>query len=188
MVLVGWLVAFAVQGSVAAPGRTTAEQRAHELTELRQAARAEAVAFMSIDYRRMDQMRAPVLAGATGAFKKQFKQAEAIAFLTVDYRRMDQIIDRILEGATGKFKKEFESTLKVLKPGVVAQEVVAKGSVRELGVGTFDGDSATVFVSGISRARSKETEGKFRTMPTRLRLDMTKVGKRWLVSNLEYVG
>jgi Mce-associated membrane protein len=153
VVLVVWLGAFAVHGSVAAPGRTPAEQQAHELTEIRQAA-----------------------------------QAEAIAFLTVDYRRMDQIIDRILEGATGKFKKEFESTLKVLKPGVVAQEVVAKGSVRELGVGTFDGDSATVFVSGISRARSKETEGKFRTMPTRLRLDMTKVGKRWLVSNLEYVG
>jgi Mce-associated membrane protein len=152
VVLVAWLVVFAVHGSVAAPGRTPAEQQAHELTEIRQAA-----------------------------------QAEAIAFLTVDYRRMDQIIDRILEGATGKFKKEFESTLKVLKPGVVAQEVVAKGSVRELGVGTFDGDSATVFVSGISRARSKETEGKFRTMPTRLRLDMTKVGKRWLVSNLEYV-
>jgi Mce-associated membrane protein len=153
VVLVAWLAVFAVRGSVAAPGRTHAEEQAHELTEIRQAA-----------------------------------QAEAIAFLTVDYRRMDQIIDRILEGATGKFRKEFESTLKVLKPGVVAQEVVAKGAVRELGLGTFDGDSATVFVSGTSRARSKETEGKFRTMPTRLRLDMTKVGKRWLVSNLEYVG
>ena len=40
VVLVGWLVAFAVHGSVAAPGQTPAEQQAHELTAIRQAATA----------------------------------------------------------------------------------------------------------------------------------------------------
>lgn len=149
--LVVWLGAFAVHGSVAAPGRTPAEELTEELTEIRQAARDEAVAFMSIDYRRMDQMRARVLAGATGAFKKQFKAAEA------------------------------------LDPGVIRQEVLAKGFVKEIGIGTFDRDSATVFVSAGSRVRSKETKGKVRELVSRLRFDMAKVGDRWLVSKVEPV-
>lgn len=151
MALVVWLGAFAVHGSVAAPGRTPAEEMSAELTDIRQAARDEAVAFMSIDYRRMDQMRARVLAGATGAFKKQFKAAEA------------------------------------LDPGVIRQEVLAKGFVKEIGIGTFDRDSATVFVAAGSRVRSKETKGKVRELVSRLRFDMTKVGDRWLVSKVEPV-
>jgi Mce-associated membrane protein len=151
VVLVGWLGAFAVHGSVAAPGLTPAEERAHELGDLRQAARTEALAFLTVDYRRMDQGRDRVLAGATGTFKKQFKSA------------------------------------KVLDPGVIRAEVVSKGYVKEIGVGTFDRDSATVFISAGSHVRSKETNGKVRELVSRLRFDMTKVGDRWLVSNLEPV-
>jgi len=149
--LVVWLGAFAVHGRVAAPGRTPAEEQSAELTDIRQAARAEAVAFMTIDYRRMDATRNRVLAGATGAFKKQFRAAKA------------------------------------LDPGVVRQEVVAKGFVREIGIGTFDRDSATVFISAGSQVRSKETKGKVRELVSRLRFDMTKVGDRWLVSKVEPV-
>ena len=152
VVLVGWLVAFAVHGSVAAPGQTPAEQQAHELAAIRQAARSEAVAFQTIDYRRMDQTRDRVLAGATGKFKKQFKSAKA------------------------------------LDPGVIGQKVVAKGYIREIGIGTFDDDSATVFVAGGSNVRSKDTHGEVRRLVSRLRFDMTKVGDHWLVSNVEPVG
>lgn len=146
-----WLGAFAVHGGVAAPGSTPAEEQSEALTTIRQAARDEAVAFMTVDYRRMDQTRNRVLAGATGAFKKQFKSA------------------------------------KVLDPGVIREEVVAKGYVKEIGVGTFDRDSATVFISAGSHVRSKETKGKVRELVSRLRFDMTKVGDRWLVSKLEPV-
>ena len=152
VVLVGWLVAFAVQGSVAAPGRTPAEERAHELTELRQAARDEAVAF-----------------------------------LTIDYRRMDQVTDRVLAGATGAFKKQYQSSAKVLKETAVSQDSVAKGYVKEIGIGTFDSDSATVFVSAGSKVKNKGTEGKVEDRTWRMRFDMTPVGDRWLVSQLEFV-
>ena len=78
VVLVGWLGAFAVHGSVAAPGRTPAEQRAHELTEIRQAAQAEAIAFLTVDYRRMDQVTDRVLEGATGKFKKEYESSAKV--------------------------------------------------------------------------------------------------------------
>ena len=151
--LVLWLGAFAVHGSVAAPGRTPAEERAHELTELRQAARAETVAF-----------------------------------LTIDYRQMDRVTDRVLAGATGTFKKQYKSSVKVLKQTAVSQDSMAKGYVKEIGVGTFDSDSGTVFISAGSKVKNKGTKGKVEDRTWRMRFDMTKVGDRWLVSQLEFVG
>lgn len=153
VVLVAWLVVFAVHGSVAAPGRTHAEERAHEFTQVRRAA-----------------------------------QAEAVAFLTIDYRRMDQVTDRVLAGATGAFKKQYQASAKVLKQTAVSQDSIAKGYVKEIGVGTVDADSATVFVSAGSKVKNKGTKGKFEDRTWRMRFNMTKVGDRWLVSQLEFVG
>jgi len=151
--LVVWLGAFAVHGSVAAPGLTPAEQRAQAITDLRQAARAEAVAF-----------------------------------LTIDYRRMDQVTDRVLAGATGSFKKQYKSSVKVLKQAAESQDSLAKGYVKEIGVGTFDRDSATVFISAGSKVKNNGTKGKVEDRIWRMRFNMTKVGDRWLVSQLEFVG
>lgn len=153
VVLVAWLVAFAVRGSVAAPGKTPAEQQAQELTEIRQAARSEAVAF-----------------------------------LTIDYRRMDQVSDRVLAGATGQFKKQYGSSVKLLKEAAVSQDSLAKGYVKEIGIGAFDSDSATVFVSAGSKVKNKGTKGKFEDRTWRIRFNMTQDSDRWLVSQLEFVG
>lgn len=73
LVLCGWLVLFAVQGSAAAPGSTPAEGRAQEQADITRAARAEALAFLEIDHKRMDELTDRVLAGATGDFKKQYE-------------------------------------------------------------------------------------------------------------------
>ena len=153
VVLVAWLVVFAVRGSLAAPGRTPAEQQAHEFAQLRRAARAEAVAF-----------------------------------LTIDHRRMDQVTERVLAGATGSFKKQYKSSLKVLKEAAVSQDSLAKGYVKEIGVGTVDDDSATVFISAGSKVKNKGTKGKVEDRTWRMRFNMTKVDDRWLVSQLEFVG
>ena len=71
--LLGWLVLFAVRGDVAAPGSTAAETQAQEHSEIRRAARAEALAFLTIDHTKMDQLTEQVLDGATGDFKKQYQ-------------------------------------------------------------------------------------------------------------------
>ena len=71
--LCGWLVVFAVEGSAAAPGSTPAEERAREYADIKRAARAEALAFLTIDHTRMDELTARVLEGATGTFKKQYR-------------------------------------------------------------------------------------------------------------------
>jgi len=71
--LLGWLVLFAVRGDVAAPGSTPAEEQAQEFADIERAARAETVAFLTIDHTKMDELTARVLDGATGPFKKQYE-------------------------------------------------------------------------------------------------------------------
>jgi Mce-associated membrane protein len=73
--LVGWLAVFAIRGSVAAPGSTPAEEQARAYTDIRRAARAETVAFLTVDHTRMDELTDRVLAGATGDFKKQYQES-----------------------------------------------------------------------------------------------------------------
>ena len=71
--LLGWLMLFAVRGDVAAPGSTPAEERAQEHAAISRAARAETLAFLTIDHTKMDQLTEKVLDGATGDFKKQYQ-------------------------------------------------------------------------------------------------------------------
>jgi Mce-associated membrane protein len=73
--LLGWLVLFAVRGAVAAPGSTPAEEQAQEHSDIRRAARAETLAFLTIDHTKMDELTDRVLDGATGEFKKQYQSS-----------------------------------------------------------------------------------------------------------------
>lgn len=75
VVLLAWLVLFAVRGSAAAPGSTPAEGKSQEYADITKAARAETLAFLAIDHKRMDPLTSRVLDGATGAFKKQYKSS-----------------------------------------------------------------------------------------------------------------
>ncbi len=77
IVLVGWLVMFAVRGSAAAPGSTPAESRAAQYADITQAARTQTLAFLAVDHTKMDELTKKVLAGATGEFKKQYQSSLA---------------------------------------------------------------------------------------------------------------
>ena len=54
--LCGWLALFAVRGSEAAPGSTPTEELAQQYTDIRRAARAETLAFLAVDHKRMDEL------------------------------------------------------------------------------------------------------------------------------------
>ena len=73
--LCGWLAAFAIRGGAAAPGSTPAEERAQQFADITRAARAETLAFLTIDHTKMDDLTARVLDGATGSFKKQYQSS-----------------------------------------------------------------------------------------------------------------
>lgn len=153
LVLVAWLVMFAVRGSAAAPGSTPAEARAEQYADVTRAARAE-----------------------------------TLAFLAVDHREMDKLTKRVLDGATGEFKKQYNTSLKSLMDAAISQESISTGKVEETGLGDVDDDSASVFVAASSKVQNKGTKGKIEDRSWRMKLTMAKVGDRWLVSQLEFVG
>jgi Mce-associated membrane protein len=64
------------RGAAATPGDSRAETLSRQYAEVTRAARAETLAFLTVDYRRMDPLIAKVLAGATGTFKQQYAGAK----------------------------------------------------------------------------------------------------------------
>ncbi len=97
LVLVAWLILFAVRGSAAAPGSTPAEARAEQYADVTRAARSEALAFLAVDHKKMDQLTKRVLDGATGEFKKQYQASlkslkeAAVTQESISTGRVDQI-------------------------------------------------------------------------------------------------
>lgn len=61
----------------ATPGDARAKRLSGEYQQVTAAARAETLAFLTVDHQHMDPLIAKVLAGATGDFKKQYSRARA---------------------------------------------------------------------------------------------------------------
>ena len=70
------------RGAAAAPGDSRAEKLSSQYDEVTEAARAETLAFLTVDYRNMDPLINKVLAGATGNFKDQYERAKDTLKLT----------------------------------------------------------------------------------------------------------
>ena len=65
------------EGAAATPGDSKAETLSRQYEDVTAAARAETLAFLTVDYKNMDPLIAKVLAGATGPFKEQYENAKA---------------------------------------------------------------------------------------------------------------
>ena len=64
------------RGAAAAPGDSRAESLSRQYDAVTKAARAETLAFLTVDYQNMDPLIAKVLAGSTGTFKEQYDRAK----------------------------------------------------------------------------------------------------------------
>jgi Mce-associated membrane protein len=75
LLVVASIVLF-TKGASAAPGDSRAERLSEDYAQVTKAARAETLAFLTVDYKDMDPLIAEVLAGATGTFKSQYEKAK----------------------------------------------------------------------------------------------------------------
>ena len=102
--LLGALVLALVVGGVVLGARWSEARATEQLyVDVRAAAKAEAVAFATLDHRTVEEDTARVLAGATGSFKRQFADS----------------VDQLTELAV---QNESVSTGKVLSVGVVSAD------------------------------------------------------------------
>ena len=114
------------------------------------------------------------------------------AFLDVDYRDMDPRVKKVLGLSTGAFKNQYQTAAADLKSQVQAAKTVATGAVLRVGIGDIGDDKAVVYVAADSnvsnisiekeKAEGKTADGR---RYYRFQLTLTKVGDRWLLSDLQ---
>jgi Mce-associated membrane protein len=117
------------------------------------------------------------------------------AFLDVDYKDMDKRIDTVLNLSTGTFRTEYEGASVNLKALAQQSGTVSSGSVRSVGIGDIDDDTAVVYVAADRRATDAETEKKRKAGQTvaddvkgyRYQLTMSLVNGKWLLSDLKFI-
>jgi len=131
-----------------------------------------------LEQRSVDARRAEVL--------QQARQI-GVNFTTLDYRTFDKDVQLVLDGATGEFRDAFRAGVEQTRELVTANESVSEGKVAEAALVSSDADSAVVLL-----VVDTEVTNTANTEPTprhyRMRLDLSRVGERWLADDLQFVG
>ena len=111
----------------------------------------------------------------------------ALNLTSIDQEEFDEDVDRVLEGATGEFRQDFQARAGDLEKLLEDNQVTAEGRVLEAGIVRADRKNATALVVVDSTVRNTATpEGRVNSY--RMRLELERVGDRWLTSTLEFVG
>ena len=116
------------------------------------------------------------------------------AFLDVDYRDMDPRIAKVLDLSTGTFKNQYDTAKVNLKTQSEAAKAVASGAVRYVGIADIDDDTAVVYVAADTtvsnnaieqdKAAGKQVQDR---RYYRFQLNLSKVGARWLLNDLQFI-
>ena len=109
-----------------------------------------------------------------------------VNLMSLDHETAQQDLDRIVAGTTGELKNKFSTQSKVLLDQLSKTQAKSVVDKAEAGVVSIDDDSAEVMVSlNGTVTNPKVKEGAPRAY--RYLMDLTRVGDRWLVSELEVV-
>jgi len=114
-------------------------------------------------------------------------RAAAGDILGYDYRSVEQSIARARADTTGSFRKEYDETAKKLLPESKQLKAIVQATVGSSAVMSASSDRVVVLLF-VDQATVKQVPGQ--TTPTtridqsRVRVTMSKVGGKWLVSEL----
>ncbi len=119
------------------------------------------------------------------------------AFLTVDYRNMDKLQAALLDLSTGAFKSQYAAAEVNIKASTQAARVIAKPTIREVGVSQLAEGKATAVVSADLVRSNKATvkQPATKTCPHagatclyfRFTVQLTKTAEGWKLSGVEPV-
>jgi Mce-associated membrane protein len=109
-----------------------------------------------------------------------------VNLMTISASSAQKDLDRIVSGTTGNLKNKLSSQSKTLLSTLTQTQAKSTVSQVEAGVVSMDGDSAEVMVSlNGTVTNPKVKDGAPRAY--RYLMELSRVGDRWLVSDLEVV-
>jgi Mce-associated membrane protein len=107
--------------------------------------------------------------------------------LSYDYRSLDTDISRAQADATGVFAAQYRKTAAALKEQAAQVRAIVQATASRPGVVSASADEVVVLVF-VDQASVRQVAGAktptTRIDQSRVRMTMTKVGDRWLVSQL----
>lgn len=117
----------------------------------------------------------------------QAAREQVVTVLSYDFRSMDQDLQRAREVLTGGYLEEFTTQAKqVTVPAARKEQITTSADVMASAVVRADPAQVVVLLFVTQRTRSSQSEA-VRLSAHRLQLTMTRIGDRWLISELERV-
>jgi Mce-associated membrane protein len=140
-----------------------------------------ATVLLVVTWRRADHEHALRAAGRSA---DAAARRVAVELTTYDYRTIGDAYDWVDRDGTARFRKQFASVSADARASVVALRVVATGTVIASAPDVVDTQHVRVLLFVDQQVRSTNSTGS-RTEEPRLRMDMVRVGGRWLVDAVQ---
>lgn len=117
----------------------------------------------------------------------QTAREQVVTVLSYDFRSIDQDLQRAREALTGAYLAEFTTQANQLTaPTAREQQITTEANVLASAVVRADPARVVVLLFVTQRTRSSQSEA-VRLAAHRLQLTMTRIGDRWLISELDRV-
>lgn len=107
--------------------------------------------------------------------------------VSLDYRSVDDDVRRILDTATGAARAEYDANAAKLKSTTVENKVVQHGVLRATGLVSMTPAKADVLVVADVEIRWDGSKSAPQERYYRWRMDVSKIGRLWLVSKVVQV-
>lgn len=116
-------------------------------------------------------------------------QQQATNFFSLDYKRPDASIDRVLSLATDPFKTEYSKKRDTIKKSLTEKQLSVSATVPDNGAAIeyLHGDKAQVLVA-VNTRTTADDGNQTESNRYRARIELVRVGEKWLVSGVEQVG
>ena len=112
-------------------------------------------------------------------------KAHAQDLLSYDYRSLDSDFQRGLAASTGGFHNQYkQTTSQLVRPQATQQKVIVQAAVMNAGLISAQDDNAVVLLF-VDRVTTKAGQQKPTFNQDRVRMTLTKVNGKWLVSKLD---
>lgn len=112
-------------------------------------------------------------------------KADATDILSYDYRSLDSNFSQGVAATTGGFRTQYkQTTSQLVRPQAIKQKVIVQAAVMNAGLISATDDNAVVLLF-VDRVTSKAGQSKPTFNQDRVRMTMTKVNGKWLVSKLD---
>lgn len=112
-------------------------------------------------------------------------KSDAQEILSYDYRSLDNNFQQGLADTTGGFRTQYQQTTgQLVRPQATQQKVIVQAAVMNAGLISASDDNAVVLLF-VDRVTTKAGQSKPTFNQDRVRMTLTKVNGKWLVSKLD---